>query len=81
MLRFLYLLAALLSPRPPQFLALNEPETSLHADMLDPLAKLIDAAAKRGQVFLVTHSEKLAALVHGASVHTVEKHGGATVLS
>src|SRR6202022_3645405 len=49
-LRFLYLLAALLSPRPPLFLALNEPETSLHPDMMEALAKLIQDAAARGQV-------------------------------
>ena len=40
-LRFLCLCAALLSPRPPSLLALNEPETSLHPDLIDPLARLI----------------------------------------
>ena len=34
-LRFLYLLAARLSPRPPPFIALNEPETSLHPVISD----------------------------------------------
>jgi len=34
-LRFLCLCAALLSPRPPSLLALNEPETSLHPDLID----------------------------------------------
>jgi 2-octaprenyl-6-methoxyphenol hydroxylase len=33
-LRFLLLTAALLSPRPPKLMILNEPETSLHADLL-----------------------------------------------
>src|SRR5207247_329216 len=36
-LRYLCLLAALLSPRPPAMLALNEPETSIHPDLLEPL--------------------------------------------
>ena len=54
------MLAALLSPRPPTFLALNEPETSLHPALLEPLARLIAAAAKRTQVWVVTHSEPLA---------------------
>lgn len=40
MLRYLYLLAALLTPRPPRLLAFNEPETSLHPDLLGPLAEL-----------------------------------------
>jgi predicted ATPase len=79
-LRFLYLLAALLSPRPPPFLALNEPETSLHEGMLDALAELISAAARRGQIFLVTHSERLARALPGAAIHSVAKVEGATVL-
>lgn len=40
-LRYLCLLAALMSPRPPSLIALNEPESSLHADLLEPLAKLL----------------------------------------
>jgi predicted ATPase len=80
-LRFLYLLAALLSPRPPLFLALNEPETSLHENMLDALAQLISAAAARGQIFVVTHSERLARSLREARIHLVEKRDGATELS
>jgi predicted ATPase len=80
-LRFLYLLAALLSPRPPPFLALNEPETSLHEGMLDALAELIASAAARGQIFLVTHSERLARALPGAAVHALSKDSGATVLA
>ena len=40
-LRYLALVAALLSPRPPELLALNEPETSLHQQLLSPLGRLI----------------------------------------
>jgi predicted ATPase len=80
-LRFLYLLAALLSPRPPPFLALNEPETSLHEGMIDALAELISGAARRGQIFLVTHSERLARALPGAAIRTVEKRDGATGLT
>jgi len=67
-LRYLCLLAALLSPRPPAFLALNEPETSLHPDLLEPLAKQMVNAARNSQLWVVTHSERLAELV--------EKHSG-----
>ncbi len=80
-LRFLFLLAALLSPRPPPFLALNEPETSLHPDMLAPLSRLIVSASKRGQVFVVTHSDALARLLDGATVHTLRKDDGATSIT
>jgi predicted ATPase len=62
-LRYLYLAAALLSPRPPELIALNEPETSLHPGMIDPLAQLIVAASKTSQMWVVTHSELLAELV------------------
>jgi predicted ATPase len=67
-LRYLALAGALLSLRLPSFIALNEPESSLHPDLLDPLARLIAKASERTQVWLVTHSERLAA--------ALERHGG-----
>jgi predicted ATPase len=59
-LRFLCLCAALLSPRPPSLLALNEPETSLHPDILDALAHLIVCASRNTQLWITTHSQPLA---------------------
>jgi predicted ATPase len=59
MLRYLALLAALYSPRPPELLVLNEPETSLHPSVLAPLAKQIVAAAKRSQLIVVSHAAPL----------------------
>jgi predicted ATPase len=59
-LRFLCLCAALLSPRPPSLLALNEPETSLHPDLIDSLARLIVLASKHTQLWITTHSKALA---------------------
>ena len=58
-LRYLLLLAALGSPRPPELLVLNEPETSLHPDLLPALARLVLASAERTQTILVTHSQIL----------------------
>lgn len=55
-LRFLLWAAALLSPRPPSLMVLNEPETSLHPDLVRPLAMLIRSAAAQTQVVVVTHS-------------------------
>jgi predicted ATPase len=49
-------------------LALNEPETSLHPDLLEPLARQLVKASKNSQLWVVTHSSKLAELV--------EKHSG-----
>lgn len=58
-LRFLLWAAALLSPQPPSLMVLNEPETSLHPDLVPPLAELIEAASTRTQVVVVTHSATL----------------------
>lgn len=58
-LRYLLLLAALLTPRPPQLMILNEPEASLHPDLIAPLARLIAAASKRMGVIVVSHSRAL----------------------
>lgn len=58
-LRYLLWVAALLSPRPPALLVLNEPETSLHPDLLRPLAGLILAGSARTQIVVVTHSGAL----------------------
>ncbi|WP_410624604.1 AAA family ATPase [Amycolatopsis sp. cmx-8-4] len=72
-LRFLLWVAALLSPRPPELLVLNEPETSLHPDLLPALASLIAVAAKETQVVVVSHAQPLIrALSEIAEVGEVE---------
>lgn len=58
-LRFLLWAAALLSCEPPSLMVLNEPETSLHPDLVRPLAELIRKAAEATQVVVVTHSAAL----------------------
>jgi predicted ATPase len=60
-LRYLALLAALLSPRAPPLLVLNEPEQSLHPRLFEPLGAYIAAAAARTQVIVVSHAEPLVA--------------------
>ena len=55
-LRFLLWTAALLTPRPPELMVLNEPETSLHPDLLPALARLIALAATRTQIVVVSHA-------------------------
>lgn len=81
-LRFLLWVAALLTPRPPELFVLNEPETSLHPDLLAPLAGLVVAAALRTQVVVVTHSVALRQLLAAAAdevdtrdIHLVKEHG------
>ena len=58
-LRYLLWTAALLTPRPPELMVLNEPETSLHPELLPALARLILAAAKNAQVIVVSHAATL----------------------
>lgn len=58
-LRYLLWIAALLSPRPSRLLVVNEPETSLHPDLLPALGRLLAKAAARSQVFVVSHARPL----------------------
>jgi len=58
-LRYLLWIAALLTPRPPPLMVLNEPETSLHPDLLPALARLIKRCAETTQVWVISHSNRL----------------------
>ncbi|WP_153100305.1 AAA family ATPase [Paraburkholderia hayleyella] len=80
-LRYLLLVAALLTPRPPELLVLNEPETSLHPDLLPALGRLIVQAATHSQVIVVSHASRLiAALEREPASRSIvlEKELGAT---
>lgn len=82
-LRYLLLVAALLSPRPPALMILNEPETSLHPDLLPALGRLVARAAAHSQIILVSHAPDLvAALRHekGSRQIVLEKRLGETVV-
>lgn len=81
-LRYLLLLAALMTPRPPGLIVLNEPETSLHPDLLAPLARLIAGAARQCQVLVVTHAQPLAEALdaEGALTYRLSKSFGQTVV-
>jgi predicted ATPase len=82
-LRYLLLTAALFSPRLPPLLVLNEPENSLHPDLLAPLARLIAAVAERTQVWVVAHAEALITALEatpGCRLLRLERELGATVL-
>ncbi len=72
-MRYLLLMTALLSPRPPAFMVLNEPEMSLHPDLLPALGRLIAKASERGQVLVVSHAPELVAALEAAGpVHRIQ---------
>jgi predicted ATPase len=83
-LRYLLLVAALLSPRPPTLMVLNEPETSLHPDPLPPLGRLIAQASRHSQIIVVSHAATLVlALEKAADVRRIvlEKQLGETIVA
>jgi predicted ATPase len=83
-LRYLLLAAALLSPRPPALLVLDEPETSLHPDLLPSLARLIAKASRHSQVLVVSHATRLVAALEreaGSQSIVLERKLGATALA
>jgi predicted ATPase len=65
-LRYLLWIAALLTPRPPSLMILNEPETSLHPDLLPALARLIEKASKHTQIWVVSHASRMIAALKEA---------------
>ena len=72
-LRYLLWIAALLTPRPPPLMVLNEPETSLHPDLLPALARLIIRASENTQVWVVSHAARLiSALNESPECHAIE---------
>ena len=82
-LQYLLLVTALLSPRPAPFMVLNEPETSIHQDLIPSLAELIKEASKKSQVFLTTHSQELASVLKKESncrLFELAKEDGATIV-
>ena len=89
-LRYLLWIAALLTPRPPELMVLNEPETSLHPDLLPALARLISNAAKNAQIIVVSHSplliKELSSSANCSRLHLIKDLGetkieGETILN
>jgi predicted ATPase len=63
---------------------LNEPEASIHPNLLEPLARLIVRAGRDTQLWITTHSQILAAHIETLSGHApiqLEKRDGETRLA
>ncbi|MYB36803.1 MAG: AAA family ATPase [Gammaproteobacteria bacterium] len=83
-LRYLLWIAALLTPRPPSLMVLNEPETSIHPDLLPALARLMRHSATETQVWVTSHATALVeALTESGDCNHIQldKDMGETTLS
>lgn len=80
-IRFMALLALLLSPSLPPLICIEEPELGLHPDAVSLLAEVLAEAAERTQLIVATHSETLVSALteHADSVLVCENRHG-TVL-
>ncbi|MEO5359964.1 MAG: AAA family ATPase [Nitrospirota bacterium] len=58
MLRFLWLVSLLQSPAPSTITMIDEPEVSLHPELLSLLAGLMREASQRTQLIVATHSDR-----------------------
>lgn len=82
-LQYLCLLTAFYSLDPASVLVINEPETSIHPDLFEPLARLLVDASHRSQVWITTHSRDLSDYIvelSGYSPLELEKVHGETKL-
>ncbi|MDX1982991.1 MAG: AAA family ATPase [Bryobacteraceae bacterium] len=80
-IRFMAMLALLLSPSPPPLICIEEPELGLHPDAVALLADLLLDAATRTQLIVTTHSDALISGLteHAGSVLVCEYRGGTVI--
>lgn len=80
-LRFLWLAALLHSPALPAITMIDEPEVSLHPEMLRLLAELFREASQRTQLIVATHSDRLVRFLEPEelAVMNVEENGCSTI--
>ncbi len=71
-LRFLWLTTLLHSPELPAVTMIDEPEVSLHPELLSILADLFREASRRTQLVVATHSDRLVRFLKPAEVLTVD---------
>jgi predicted ATPase len=80
-IRFMALLALLLSPAPASLVCIEEPELGLHPDAVSLLADLLVEASSRTQLVVTTHSDILiSALTEEAESVLVSENLGGTVI-
>ena len=78
-LRFICLATALLQPRPPSLIVLDEPELGLHPLAIDVVAEMVKAAASRSQLVVATQSPVLVDQFSFKDMIVAGRQNGATV--
>ncbi len=71
-LRFLWLTTLLQSPGLPAITLIDEPEVSLHPELLSLLADLLREASRRSQIIVATHSDRLVRFLKPEEVVVVD---------
>ena len=81
-IRFIAILAILLSPSPPPLVCIEEPELGLHPDAVALLADLLVDASERTQLVVTTHSDALVSALTNQpdAIVACERPGAGTVL-
>ena len=71
-LRFLWLVTLLQSPGLTAVTMIDEPEVSLHPELLSFLADLLREASQRTQLIVATHADRLVKFLQSAEVVTID---------
>ena len=80
-IRFLWLVTLLQSSALPLVTLLDEPEVSLHPELLSLLADLLREASQRSQIIVATHSDRLVRFLSPKEVVVMDLDNGLTKLS
>lgn len=78
MLRFLWLVTLLQSPQLPTVTLIDEPEVSLHPELLSMLADLFREASRRTQLVIATHSDRLVRFLKPSEVAVMDSNDDGT---
>ena len=70
-LRFLWLVTLLQSPGLTEVTMIDEPEVSLHPELLSLLADLLRDASNRTQLIIATHADRLVRFLHPSEILTI----------
>ena len=81
-LRFIAMLAVLLSPEPPPLVCIEEPELGLHPDAVALMAEVLSDASERMQLVVTTHSDTLVSALTNrpSAIIACERPGDGTIL-